>query len=104
MFIHRKSEEQSPTEVECYWKKPKLSRVGTALRCITAKSLSKKNIETRIQPENSKHFLNKIMALGAENKIECQVGAYRYGEIVCPLKVMSIHRAIIKFNKQFSSE
>lgn len=104
MFIHRKSEQQSPTEEECYWKKPRLSGVGTSLRCITAKSLSKKKVETRIQPENSIHFLNSIMTLGAENKIECQIGAHKYGEIESPLKVMSIHRAIIKFNTQYSSE
>lgn len=104
MFIHRKSEQQSPTEVECYWKKPRLSGVVTSLRCITAKSLTKKKVETRIQPENSIHFLNSIMTLGAENKIECQIGAHKYGEIESPLKVMSIHRAIIKFNTQYSSE
>lgn len=27
MWVHRRSETPSPTEVECYWKKPKLSSV-----------------------------------------------------------------------------
>lgn len=79
MFIHRKSEQQSPKEVECYWKKPKISGVGTLLRCIIAISLTKKRVETRIKPKNSIHFLNSIMTLDAKNKIECQIGAHKYG-------------------------
>ncbi|KAF5271372.1 hypothetical protein FQA39_LY08170 [Lamprigera yunnana] len=40
MWIHRRSEEPSCTEVQCYWLKSKLSRVGTTLKFITVKDLS----------------------------------------------------------------
>lgn len=33
-WVHRRSEEPTPTEVECYWRKGKLSRVGTTEKFI----------------------------------------------------------------------
>ncbi|CAH2088602.1 unnamed protein product [Euphydryas editha] len=35
MWTHRRSEEPSSTEIECYWKKPILSRIGTTLKYVT---------------------------------------------------------------------
>lgn len=45
MWVHRRSEEPSCTSTECYWKKSKLSRVGSSLKYLTAKELSKGNPE-----------------------------------------------------------
>ncbi|GBP88368.1 hypothetical protein EVAR_52673_1 [Eumeta japonica] len=50
MWLHRRSEEPSCTSVECYWKKSKLSRVGSSMKYMTAKELSKGN---PILPANS---------------------------------------------------
>ncbi|KAL3279860.1 hypothetical protein HHI36_017366 [Cryptolaemus montrouzieri] len=41
MRVHRRSEEPSCTEVQCYWQKSKVLRVGTTLKFISAKDLSK---------------------------------------------------------------
>nr|CAH7743492.1 unnamed protein product [Callosobruchus chinensis] len=41
MWVHRRSEEPSCTEVQCFWPKSRLSRVGTTLKFISAKDLSK---------------------------------------------------------------
>lgn len=41
MWVHRRSEEPSCTSVECYWKKSRLAKVGTTLKFVTAKELSK---------------------------------------------------------------
>ncbi|KAL3265632.1 hypothetical protein HHI36_009837, partial [Cryptolaemus montrouzieri] len=41
MCVHRRSEEPSCTEVQCYWQKSKLSRVGTTLKFISANDSSK---------------------------------------------------------------
>ncbi|CAG9785152.1 unnamed protein product [Diatraea saccharalis] len=41
MWVHRRSEDPSCTSIECYWIKSKLSRVGTTVKYITAKDLSK---------------------------------------------------------------
>ena len=37
-WIHRRSEQKTRTEMECYWPKSKLSRVGTTIKFILAKT------------------------------------------------------------------
>ncbi|TGZ52774.1 Uncharacterized protein DBV15_11266 [Temnothorax longispinosus] len=37
MWIHRRSEDPSPTDVQCYWKKPVLANIGTPRQFIEAK-------------------------------------------------------------------
>lgn len=44
MWTHRRSEEPSCTEVECYWKKSTLSRVGTTIKYVTVEQLCKKKV------------------------------------------------------------
>ncbi|CAH2103319.1 unnamed protein product [Euphydryas editha] len=46
MWLHRRSEEPSCTQIECYWKKSKLSKVGTTLKFITSKELAKGQAST----------------------------------------------------------
>ncbi|KAF5283120.1 hypothetical protein FQR65_LT14049 [Abscondita terminalis] len=41
MWLHRRSEEPSCTQVSCYWQKSKLSQVGTKLKFILASELVK---------------------------------------------------------------
>uniref|UniRef100_A0A2S2NQT9 Uncharacterized protein n=1 Tax=Schizaphis graminum TaxID=13262 RepID=A0A2S2NQT9_SCHGA len=91
MYVQRKSKEKSPTEVECYWKRPKLSGVGTILKYITAKSMSKKatvNIQSVI---SNKTFFNEAMKLGETHQINCQVGAHNYKLEESLFKIVSIH-------------
>jgi len=103
MYVHRKSEEKSPTEVECYWKRPKLSGVGTTLKYITAKSMSKKSI-VNIQSEiSNKNFFNEAMKLEETHQINCQVGAHNYKLEESFFKMLSIHTAILEFSKQYNS-
>lgn len=40
MWIHRRSEKPAPTEVECYWKKSTLSKVGSVIKFVEAKDLA----------------------------------------------------------------
>ncbi|XP_046975380.1 uncharacterized protein LOC124541508 [Vanessa cardui] len=47
MRAHRRSEEPPCTSVECSWKKPILSRVGTSLKYITVTQLCKKEVPDR---------------------------------------------------------
>lgn len=105
MYIHRKSEERSPTEVECYWKRPKLSGVGTTLKYITAKSMSKKNT-VNIQNDqrlSNKSFFNETIQLGKTHQINCQVGAHNYKLEESLFKTVSIHKAILEFSQQCNS-
>lgn len=39
-WLHRRSEEPSRTSIECYWKKSKLSAVGTSIKFIKAKEIN----------------------------------------------------------------
>lgn len=103
MYIHRKSEEQSPTKIECYWKKPKLSSVGTTLKCIIAKSLSKKRLVDIQNGISVKTFFNDMMKLGKDKQINCQVGAYNYDLIESSIKMLSIHKSILEFTNQYTS-
>lgn len=40
-WLHRRSEDPSTTSVECYWRKSKLSSIGTSLKFIKAKDISR---------------------------------------------------------------
>lgn len=40
--MHRRSEDKTPTEKECYWKKSKLSKAGTTIKFILAKKIGSK--------------------------------------------------------------
>lgn len=42
MWLHRRSEEPSPTETVCYWKKSLLSAATTSKKCITTADFGKK--------------------------------------------------------------
>lgn len=103
MYVHRKSEEKSPTEVKCYWERLKLSGVGTTLKYITAKSMSKKSI-VNIQSEiSNKNFFNEAMKLLETHQINCQVGTHNYKSEEYFFKILSIHTAILEFSKQYNS-
>ncbi|KAF9824869.1 hypothetical protein SFRURICE_001742 [Spodoptera frugiperda] len=70
MWVHRRSEEPSCTSVECYWKKSKLSQVGTTIKYMTAKELSKGN---PILPANPSVF-NNFLEEARKRKVEdCQL-------------------------------
>lgn len=46
MWCHRRSEEPSCTSVQCYWKKSTLAKVGSSIKIITTKEMSKKKVKT----------------------------------------------------------
>lgn len=42
MWLHRRSEEPSPTDIKCYWEKSLLSRVGSSIKYKEAKDFIQK--------------------------------------------------------------
>ncbi|KAL4715011.1 hypothetical protein ACJJTC_003162 [Scirpophaga incertulas] len=73
MWLHRRSEEPSCTQVECYWKKSLLSKVGTSLKSITAKEIAKGNISN----SSDNTVFNKFMELAAVKEIKnCELIRY----------------------------
>lgn len=67
MWMHRRTEEPSPTEVTSYWKKPRLSGVGTSLKFTTARDFSKKTVNPPVCDVLS--FRNELTSLGESSKL-----------------------------------
>ncbi|KAF5277320.1 hypothetical protein FQR65_LT16010 [Abscondita terminalis] len=72
MWVHRLSEEPSPTECQCYWRKPKLSAVGTSIKFVTVKDFG----GIPVQPAEGSEFLTKI-----QQALEPRLGNTPQGEI-----------------------
>ncbi|XP_046971064.1 uncharacterized protein LOC124538106 [Vanessa cardui] len=89
MWIHRRSEEPSCTSIECYWKKSKLSRVGSSLKYITAKELSKGN---PVFPGNSS-ALKKFLQEAKKRKFAyCELLKYQPTHCVSDVEAISMHQ------------
>lgn len=74
MWVHRRSEDPSYTSIECYWMKSKLSRVGSTLKYITAKELSKGSPSL---PSNTEVF-EKFLEEGKRRRLtECELMKYQ---------------------------
>lgn len=96
MWVHRRSEEPSSTEILCYWKKSSLAQVGTNLRYVTAKDLStgRRLCTTQTAPQNNilKKFLQAAVNRGVTN---CELLTYNN----CSLndyEKLSLHYLIIE--------
>ncbi|KAL4718530.1 hypothetical protein ACJJTC_018273, partial [Scirpophaga incertulas] len=97
MWVHRRSEEPSCTSIECYWKKSKLSRVGSSLKYLTAKELSKGK---PILPGDSA-VLKKFLDEARKRKIEdCEL--LKYQPTYCPIEThaASMHQLVFKFKEK----
>ncbi|XP_050516240.1 uncharacterized protein LOC126891103 [Diabrotica virgifera virgifera] len=71
MWLHRRSEEPSPTEVACYWAKSKLSKVGTSVKYLTLKDFRAQ--EELSSDEESSLFLQEVVNQGLEHNVESQL-------------------------------
>jgi hypothetical protein len=73
MWLHRRSEEPAPTEAICYWKKSKLSGIGSHLKCRYAADLNgdEDNKEREQSPGDipggEKKFLQAILTTERQN-------------------------------------
>lgn len=97
MWVHRRSEEPSCTSVECYWKKSKLSQVGTTIKYMTAKELSKGN---PILPANPSVF-NNFLEEARKRKVEdCQLLKYQPTYSESETWAISMHQLTYKFKER----
>jgi hypothetical protein len=75
-WLHRESEKKSVTEVQAYWKKSKLSRVGSTIKFVEAKALySKKSKDSvnrlrKSSPANS--FYQEVVDWSNSNTLTSQ--------------------------------
>ncbi|CAH1961609.1 unnamed protein product [Acanthoscelides obtectus] len=75
MWVHRRSEEPPSTSVECYWKKPTLSRVGTTLKYITVQQMSKKEVPHR--PSTSALYTDFVLEAKKRKLQHCELIKYQ---------------------------
>lgn len=101
MWVHRRSEEPSCTSVECYWKKSKLSRVGSTLKYMTAKDLSKGS--PLLRPNSS--VVLKFLEEGKKRKIQdCELLKYQPIHSVSETQAVSMHQLVWKFKEKCVDE
>ncbi|KAJ2951893.1 hypothetical protein O0L34_g4143 [Tuta absoluta] len=73
MWLHRRTEEPSPTDVKCYWKKSKLAGVGTTEKFIKAKDFG---AQLQHVGDESKQFFEKLVPKLYELNVECSLAQY----------------------------
>lgn len=105
MWLHRKSESKSPTEVQCYWTKPVLGTIGIEKKFIEATELYENNSDsdTEIQLEalqgDTVEFFNNIMKKASEKNIDSQISRHLFSLRERELYSLSIHELMIEFTK-----
>lgn len=96
-WVHRRSEEPPCTSTECYWKKSKLSRVGSSLKSITAKELSK---GSPLLPANDSVFI-KFIEEGQKRKVrKCELLKYQPSYFPSETETLSMHLLVLKFKEK----
>lgn len=93
MWLHRRSEEPSKTEVTCYWAKSKLSKIGTSIKYITLKDFGAK--DDLSSDEDSSQFFQEVIELGLKNNAECQLLKHFKNEDLSTH--LGIHQLMLKF-------
>ncbi|XP_074102107.1 uncharacterized protein LOC141529470 [Cotesia typhae] len=93
MWLHRRSEEPSPTVVECYWRKSVLSQVGSAIKFIRVTDFdSETNITAVPKPFNTlQEFVNRTK----QKNVQSQILKYFNSENT--EKSLSIHNLLVDF-------
>ena len=105
MWLNRRTEEPSVTDSKCYWKKPRLSGIGTS-KAFTlaaeirvgkkAKTVTKPTNQSAINdlPDNST-FLGEVVNKLIEKKVDVQLSKYKIG--FDQVYDLSIHQIVMKF-------
>lgn len=76
MWVHRRTEEPACTSVECYWKKPTLSKVGTTLKYITVQQMSRKEVPHK--PSTSALYTEFISEAKKRKIGNCELLKYQH--------------------------
>ncbi|XP_074115102.1 uncharacterized protein LOC141537822 [Cotesia typhae] len=93
MWLHRQSEEPSPTDVECYWRKSVLSQVGSSIKYIMMKDFaSNKDTAAVTKPFNTlEEFVKRTKGKSVQSQI------LKYFNPVNTEQSLSIHNLLVEF-------
>lgn len=96
MWMHRRREEPSCTSVECYWKKSKLVQVGTTIKFIKAKELSKNQMSLNVDLAENMIF-DKFIEEAMKRRISnCQILKHLPDYEIQDLKMFSLHYLFVE--------
>ncbi|XP_013184777.2 uncharacterized protein LOC106130474 [Amyelois transitella] len=94
MWAHRRSEEPSTTEVECYWKKSNLSRVGSSMKFITLQNMCKK--QTANYDVNEELFKEFVQEAKKRKITTCELVKYQKEFVHSDIRRFSLHHFVIQ--------
>mgnify|MGYP005985508615 CR=1 FL=1 len=72
MWVHRRSEEPAPTEVECYWRKSRLASVARSSTCIKVSDFRDITLSD-VDSASSDLFLSRVVSQGITNKSDGEI-------------------------------
>lgn len=80
MWLHRRSESQSTTEIDCYWKKPLLSNIGSTKKFIEVSELSVKSVDSsrRADPAKVQEFFKSVVSKANELQVHSQISRHLF--------------------------
>lgn len=97
MWVHRKSEHRSPTEVECYWNKPMLGSVETTKKYIKLSELCKETVSVRDNLPDNSTFLEHVVTKAKEKQVDGQLSMHNCKLIEREMYSVSLHQLLINF-------
>lgn len=102
MWVHRRTEEPASTSVECYWKKPTLSRVGTTIKYITVEQMCEKAVPHR---PGSSELYNEFIAEAKSNNIShCELLKFQHDFKHKDVMLYSLHCFLMNQSEETSAD
>ncbi|KAG4079678.1 hypothetical protein HA402_009064 [Bradysia odoriphaga] len=95
-WLHRRSEEPSPTEEKCYWKKSALATIDPSKPYDS--DATESSTYTDSEEDDSDGFVNSFAAECASNNIDCHfLHHYDFNKFANPLLKLSLHHLMFDF-------
>ncbi|KAJ8673163.1 hypothetical protein QAD02_004425 [Eretmocerus hayati] len=104
-WVHRRTESPSPTETECYWRRSKLSSIGSSMKYICAREIWKPNSESQALtlPDDS-NFLRSVIHEAKNRQLDSQLSRHNFDLESRKLNQLSMHQLICSFVEDQENE
>lgn len=76
MWVHRRTEDPSPTDVTSYWVRPRLSAVGTSKKFIAAADFGASSFSPADSSRSGTSFMEEVLNVGLRENLEGQIMQY----------------------------
>lgn len=97
----RRTEEPSCTEVECFWKKPRLSRVGTTLKYVTVEQMCKQAPQCAT---NTSLFTEFVQEAKKRKITNCELLKYQPDFRHHDVRQFSLHNFLIQASDKLNND